>query len=319
MTTISSDINLSTLPPRSPRAARDIGRAFASRRLTQVFETAPEISFDDSSRIVLFSDCHRGDKSRADTFARNGWLFLHALAHYYHAGFTYIEVGDGDELWKNRRFSDVRQAHDRIFDLLHQLDQQDRLYLIVGNHDIQGGRRDQVEKDGLIAHEGLVLRHARTGQRIFVVHGHQADFTSDRLCLVGRFVVRNIWKRVQLVDFARVTSRKGHVRKQDKTEQRIVEWARVNWQAVICGHTHRPTSAAYGMPPYFNTGSCTFPGYITGIEIQDGEIMLVKWSARASATQKGAASIERELLSPPRKLRLFGGDQATGANTIRYS
>jgi len=317
MAITSGRFTQNTLPLGYDRVAEHVGRAVACRRLTEVFEAAPEILFDDSSRIVLFSDCHRGDKSRADTFARNEWLFLHALAHYYHEGFTYIEVGDGDELWKNRQFNSVRQAHERIFDLLHELDQQNRLYLIVGNHDIQGGRRDPVKKDGIIAQEGLVLRHSKTGQCIFVVHGHQADFTSDRLYMVGRFVVRTIWKRLQLVDFARVTSRRGCVRKPDKTERRIVEWARANWQMVICGHTHRPTCATYGAPPYFNAGSCTYPGYITGLEVQDGEIRLVKWSARSSAGQKGAASIERELLTPPRKLCLFGHSQ--GAWDARYN
>ncbi len=38
-------------------------------------------------------------------------LFLHALTPYYQESFTYVEVGDGDELWKNRKFSDVRRAH----------------------------------------------------------------------------------------------------------------------------------------------------------------------------------------------------------------
>jgi hypothetical protein len=29
-------------------------------RVSQVFDTAEEISFDDSSKIVFMSDCHRG-------------------------------------------------------------------------------------------------------------------------------------------------------------------------------------------------------------------------------------------------------------------
>lgn len=89
---------------------------------------------------------------------------------------------------------------------------------------VQGSRRDRIEKDGIIAQEGLVLRHSKTGQRIFVVHGHQADFTSDRLCIVGRFVVRNIWKRVQLLDLVQVTSRGACPKTgKDRTENRQVE------------------------------------------------------------------------------------------------
>jgi hypothetical protein len=64
--------------------------------------------------------------------------------------------------------------------------------------------------------------------------------------------------------------------------------------------------AAHGAPPYFNTGSCVSPGYITGLEIQNGEIMPVKWFARSDVGQDGSPNIERALMASPRKLRSFG-------------
>jgi len=73
-----------------------------AKRLTEVFEMAEEVPFDDSSKIVLFSDCHRGDNGWADDFAHNQSLFFFALEHYYAQGFTYIEIGDGDELYENK-------------------------------------------------------------------------------------------------------------------------------------------------------------------------------------------------------------------------
>ena len=36
-----------------------------SKRLTEVFESAHEIPFDDSGKFVFFSDIHRGDNSWA--------------------------------------------------------------------------------------------------------------------------------------------------------------------------------------------------------------------------------------------------------------
>jgi hypothetical protein len=53
------------------------------RRIDQVFEAAKHIAFDDSSRIILMSDCHRGDGSWADDFSRNQNLFFAALTYYY--------------------------------------------------------------------------------------------------------------------------------------------------------------------------------------------------------------------------------------------
>ena len=294
-----------TYPQRDHQTVQRNQLTLAHRRLTEVFEAAKRVPFDDSSRIILLSDCHRGDNSRADAFARNKGIFLHALNHYYDERFTYIEVGDGDELWKNGHFSTVQRAHRRVFDLLHRFDHQDRLHLIVGNHDIQGSQCNQVEKDGLIAHEGLVLQHARTGQQVFVVHGHQADFKSDRLKTLGRFVSRHIWKRLQLLALGSIPSQAHDSQNRRIIRHRIIDWVEANQQTIICGHTHRPTSAAYGEPPYFNTGSCLYAGYITGLEIENGEITLVKWSTGNGTAMAGAPRIRREVMAPPRKLRLF--------------
>ena len=63
--------------------------------------------------------------------------------------------------------------------------------------------------------------------------------------------------------------------------------------------------AEYGSPPYFNTGSCLYAGYITGLEIQNGNMTLVKWSTRSDTRHREEPRIERKLMAPPRKLRLF--------------
>jgi hypothetical protein len=71
---------------------------------------------------------------------------------------------------------------------------------------------------------------------------------------------------------------------------------------VICGHTHRPTCGGFGTPLYFNAGSCLYPGYITGLELLNGEIRLVKWAMRPATKQKKPLHFERQLLALPRKL-----------------
>jgi len=321
MTMVTRAITAGILPQEYARTLEHDRCTLTDRRLTGVYRRAKEIPFDDSSRIIFFSDCHRGDNSRADMFSANQGLFLHALSHYYHAGFTYVELGDGDELWQNRRFRDIQRAHRPVFDLLHRFDRQDRLHLVVGNHDIQRRQQDRVEKEGIIAQEGLILRHSRTGQRIFCVHGHQADFVSDGFSTVGRPLVRYLGRPARLLGLgrgsvwsdepsARTTIERQVIdwlREQTmKIERRIVRWVRNHHQIVVCGHTHHPVCATRGAPAYFNTGSCTQAGCITGLEIQDGEIRLVKWSNRASGTQGNAQPIERHLLAPPRKLCLVG-------------
>ena len=298
MTSLVESIPLDVSPLEQLVALRNILRTRAYRRMTQALQAAKSILFDDHSRLVFFSDLHRGDGSRADAFAQNEELFIQALRHYYRKGFTYVEVGDGDELWQNRRLGAVKRAHRRTFDMLHTFAAENRLHLIFGNHDIQGFQRRRMKKDGLTADEGLILHHARTDQEIFVVHGHQVDFKSDGIYRISRFVIRHVWRHIQNLGFTDVASTMEESRNRGTLRQRVSEWIETHKKMVICGHTHTPKTPQLGDVPYFNAGSGVFDGYITGLEIQNGEIALVKWLR----SEWGRA--ERWLMAPPQKLSL---------------
>ncbi len=314
MSILSDGVSIGALPRRLPEATQEGWRTYAHRRLDAVYASAPELPFSDSARIIFMSDCHRGDGSRADAFVRNRTLFLHVLTDYYNQGYTYVEVGDGDELWKGWGLQEIRQVHKPVFDLLHRFDCDGRLHLIVGNHDLDKGRGRRsngrgngagpvtFDKDGLAAHEGLLLRHCRTGQRLFVIHGHQADLKSDYLSRVSRLAVGYVWTRLQLLGLVEATSQMNQVWKLKRMERAIMSWAAARQQAIICGHTHRPMSAVHGEAPYFNAGSCVFPGCITGLELANGEISLVSWRLPGNTRQPSPSRLERQLVAPPRKL-----------------
>lgn len=302
MVTLNRRLSLWHVPlTRTQQHIHKLQQVLAHRRLDMAFQNAPTVPFDDTTRLVFFSDAHRGDNSRADAFRINEPLFLHALRHYYDRGFTYIEVGDGDELWKNRRFDTVRKAHAQVFALFHRFAEGQRLHLLFGNHDIIGNRRQPVNKGGLIAREGLILQQRHSRQQIFVTHGHQADTKSDMFYQVSRMAVRNIWRRLQLMHLAPITCRNGEEHTPRSYEQFLTSWATERRRVLVCGHTHRPTSAAYGEAPYFNTGYCLAPGILTGLEIQHGEIGLVRWRATPHST----TLFQREILSAPRRLKYF--------------
>lgn len=305
--------------------------AAAHRRLDEAMAMARRIPYDNSSRFVFFSDAHRGDGGRTDAFHLNQPLFCHALSHYDREGFTYIEVGDGDELWGNRRFEAVRRVYEPTFRLLHHLDRQGRLYLLFGNHDIQGRRQRRMEKDGLVATEALLLVHRHDRQQILCVHGHQADFKSDRMYRVSRFMVRHIWRRVQCLG-VRVLVGPGelgcshrdpyraHPAKWSLTtrlfdrairhctttiERRIASWIEDSKQIVICGHTHRRACAPDGGLPYFNTGHCLTPGLITGLEVEGGRITPMRWVAEFEAGSGKILSMSREVTGESRELAAY--------------
>lgn len=70
----------------------------AQKRISRAFDEALYLPLEQSSRYILFSDCHRGTGNAGDNFLKNEFLYLGVLKHYFRNGFTYLELGDGDEL-----------------------------------------------------------------------------------------------------------------------------------------------------------------------------------------------------------------------------
>jgi UDP-2,3-diacylglucosamine pyrophosphatase LpxH len=289
-----------------------------STRIAQVFDSAQVIEFDDRSKIVLMSDCHRGDGSWADDLLKNQNLYMTALNHYDKEDFTYIELGDGDELWENKRFSDIVHVHSDVLRLLFQFFDDGRLYLLYGNHDIvkknpkfvkanlycyydERKRRIMPLFKNIQLHEGLILRHKTNGIKILLLHGHQADFLNDRLWKLSRFMVRYLWKPLQLIGVHDPTSASKNHDKKEAVESKMIDWVKTNHQILIAGHTHRPVFPKEGEPPYFNDGCCVHPQSITALEITNGCISLVSWGVKTR--EDGTLYVARERMEGPAKLQ----------------
>ena len=118
----------------------------AKKLLDNAHAKAKYVEFDDSSKFILFSDCHRGNNSFADDFANNRNIYFHALKHYYFEGFQYCELGDGDELWENLSFAEILNAHKNVYMLMKQFHEEGRLPMIWGNHDMVYRHPDYVKK-----------------------------------------------------------------------------------------------------------------------------------------------------------------------------
>ncbi len=106
------------------------------KRLEKAFIQAPVLPLYNNSRVVLISDCHRGKGDSNDNFLKNQHLYFAALSYYFEHGYTYIELGDGDELWENRNMTDILEIHSNVFWLFKQFHKQKRMYMLYGNHDM---------------------------------------------------------------------------------------------------------------------------------------------------------------------------------------
>ena len=159
-------------------------------RLDKSFRTAPVLALTPHSRIVLISDCHRGIGNSNDNFLKNQHLYFAALQSYYKLGFTYIELGDGDELWENRSLAAIREIHGNVFWLLSLFANEDRLYQLYGNHDhVLKGNSEMPHLESLILKVCDFDTQAPCLE-FYLTHGHQADMLNSTLWRLSRFLVR---------------------------------------------------------------------------------------------------------------------------------
>ena len=286
-------------------------------RLDFAYKNARKIEFDSQSKFIFFSDCHRGDASFADDFANNRNLYFHALNHYYKNNFDYIELGDGDELWENLFFSSIFEANKNVYLLMQKFFTDKKLHLIYGNHDLVYRDQKVVEKNlatyfepktglktplfpNIKINEAIVLFNKTTRQELFLTHGHQADFMNSVAWKINRFLVRILWKPLQIWGIKDPTSPAKNYTELIKVERRIKQWIINNGNKItITGHTHRPRFPKPGQETinYFNVGSCVSPRSITGIEIFEGQIALVKWFI--DTTDDGFLQIVKEYVENP--------------------
>jgi len=287
-------------------------------RINRAYHSAKRISFNDDSKFIIFSDVHRGDNSFADDFANNRNTYFHALNHYYNSGFTYCELGDGDELWENISFSSILYAHKNIFDLMKKFFSEGRLFRLMGNHDMVYCEQKYVEKHlysyfntitgkdeelfpGITFSEGLVLEHEESKQEIFMLHGHQADWRNYKAWKFNRFMVRALWRQLQVFGISDPTSPAKNNKELFKVERRFKRWIQDNKNLfTIIGHTHRPRFPKPGDCALFNDGSCVHPRSITGLEIENGEISLIKW--HIATNDEGVLKVVRLVLEGPQRI-----------------
>lgn len=288
-------------------------------RLDEVYERAPRLKIGRGAKIVCMSDCHRGVGNRGDNFLMNRNLFFAALEYYYNRCFTYAELGDGDELWENLSLKRIVEIHSDIFVLLSRFYAQGRLIQLFGNHDRKKNRQSFVEAhcgrycdgrdcmssllSGLEVREGVVLESTENGRELLLVHGHQGDLLNDTLWPVAAFLVRFVWRKLELLGVYDPTSAARNYKKRKKTEKRLEEWADKRGIMVVAGHTHRPVLPAPGEGLYLNDGSCVHPRGITALELENGMLTLVKWSVKVGVGR--VLSVEREILAGPYPLRKY--------------
>lgn len=271
-----------------------------------------------TDRFIIFSDHHKGNKDHGDDFAGNEQNYLAALDYYLQNKFTYINLGDAEELWK---YSPKEVISKNIITLRSEarFQSENKYYKTFGNHDLTWKNKLDVDiwfKDifmlPLPVWEGIVLKTtvSKLPLTIFLTHGHQGDKLSDNNAF-STWMVAHIWRPLQRYLELNVNTPAKDFTLRDKHNIMMHEWSsRRENLLLITGHTHKPVFAS-GLysdhpnntvndtkiaiaekqsnrkPSYFNSGCCCYnDGDITGIEIANGKIFLVKWHWENNLSQR---------------------------------
>ena len=263
------------------------------------------------AKFIIFSDQHKGDKSWGDDFKNNEPNYLAALNYYNSNNFSFVALGDTEELWKftPQQILPVNEkslAAEAAF-------QPNRFFKTFGNHDIMWKNKLDVLFNlkkyftmPLVVYEGMVikLKTSSSQLRIFLTHGHQGDIMSDNNAF-STWIIAHIWMPMQRYLRINVNTPSNDYSLRNKHNIMMSEWSGHQQNLLlITGHTHVPVFASGKYfnhpsnnipgkkqellkPSYFNTGCCCFDdGDITGIEISDGFIRLIKWYDEENGSKK---------------------------------
>ena len=254
-------------------------------------------------KFIIFSDQHKGNKGWADDFNICEPNYIAALQHYNSQNFNFINLGDSEELWKFTA-EQILPANEKPF-AAEAAFQPNRYYKTFGNHDILWKNKLDVIlllkkyfAMPLPVYEGIILKlqNVSTPLNIFLTHGHQGDKMSDNNSF-STWVVAHIWMPVQRYLHININTPSKDFSLRNKHNKMMYEWSsRRKSMILITGHTHSPVFAsgkyldhpsnkintgepAHAVKPtYFNSGCCCFSdGDITGIELADDSIRLIKW------------------------------------------
>lgn len=201
------------------------------------------------SKYIIFSDHHKGARSKADDFLDSEQTYLDALNDYLDKGYTLIVLGDAEELWEEkpeavlRSYKDVLEKEQRFY-------QEDRYIRIYGNHDITWKDPQAVESHlhsffpGIEVRNGLVFSFTDDQEaegKIFLVHGHQGTIDSDLITPFSRWAVRYFWRRFQIATGLGRTTPAKDACLRAAHDTMMYRWASEQDSLIlIAGHTHRP-------------------------------------------------------------------------------
>lgn len=127
------------------------------------------IDLSGTRRVLLLSDLHLGDGTRADPFGQKDQLLLDLLRREMPRAEALVIGGDIMDCYKKRAYKRISAVHAEVVQALRGYAEEGRLFGVWGNHD------KAVILYDLIPHVQFA-EAIRLDARTLLLHGHQCDF-----------------------------------------------------------------------------------------------------------------------------------------------
>ncbi len=216
-------------------------------------KTGLQLEITNESKIVIISDLHKGSGNNADDFRNSETNYLAACYYYLQNDFTYIALGDIEELWENKIEAIVAQYENTIV-AEKEFVQKNKFYKVFGNHDLYwktagNNAKKWLQKmynKNLNIYEAILLQYKskQNPLHILLTHGHQGDGASDGN-KYSQWFVAHIWAPFQAyLDINPNTPSKDFILR-NKHNKLMYEWSVLQKNTIlITGHTHKPVFAS---------------------------------------------------------------------------
>ncbi|TKC12714.1 metallophosphoesterase [Pedobacter polaris] len=204
-------------------------------------------NFDENDKYIVFSDQHKGARNYADDFGFAANNYITALSYYNQNQYTFISLGDSEELWENT-LEAVKTHNKETFAIESLFLQRNAFVKVFGNHDLYwdndplaGYQLEKIYGQKVKIYEGLILQTRLNDKplAIFLTHGHQGDLASDGNWFSKWFVSR-IWAPLQAYLHINPNTPAFNNQLKSTHNQFMYEWAAAQQSVLVTGHTHQP-------------------------------------------------------------------------------
>ncbi len=224
------------------------------RKLTESYKKGDAIcQGEDFSKVVIFSDHHRGNRGVTDYF--NEKAYNAALGYYLERDYTLILAGDVEEFWECHPRHVIR-SYPLTYELESEFHRKGRLIKLHGNHDNLWKNKNYIQKylseifGEISVKESVKLRiPGKKGEQeteVFITHGHQGTFLNDTFAWFGMFWLRYLGQRVVRPFKRRYQTPATNYSLREKHEGIMFDWVEmINASSphrilFVAGHTHHP-------------------------------------------------------------------------------